>query len=113
MTFSHLLLSCRRHAASGRFWEDWTDIPIYVLLEVCRLAADKPYELANHLGVSELELRDRPRHDTPSDTVRHIMRAWVQGEGSSATLDLLLQALDEMRLLGELEGRIRHEMKKR
>lgn len=89
---------------------NWTDIPVGVLHEVCRLAALKPYEFGDHLRVRQLDVMDAPKTDIPSESMRHIINIWMQREGTEATLDWLLQALDKMGMLYALEGKLKQEM---
>lgn len=100
-------MSRRNAAKTGQldgFVYKWTDIPVDVMREVCRLAAQKPYVFADLLAVSELDVMEKPTTDVPAHTVRHIMRIWIEREGPKATLDWLLQTLEKMGLLRALEG---------
>lgn len=95
---------CRRKSAAllGGFWLGWTDIPIAVLHEVCRLAAKRSVVFADHLHVSMMHIMEKPKAETAAKCVRQIMEIWVQREGKYATMDWLFSVLESMGLLGGL-----------
>lgn len=104
---------CYRRSAAARlggFWDQWTDIPVDILHQVCGLVADRPYPFADYLGVSNIDILGKRKAETPVELTRQIMEIWVAREGTEATLEVLFVALERMKLLRALEASVKKSM---
>lgn len=79
-------------------------MPVDVLHYVCRVGAEKQHRLADLLNVQSSELMDKPKCDVPTDAVRHIVLTWLKRDGQRAQLETLFQVMEEIGVLGQLEG---------
>lgn len=105
-------MTCRRTSAArfGGFWLQWSDIPIGVLHEVCRLAAERPEVFADHLLVTMTDIEEKHKAETAAKLVRQIMEIWVRRDGKNATMDVLFTVLDSMKLLGALVASLKPQL---
>lgn len=95
----------------GGFWEG-SQIPVEIKDIVCGIAAEKPYDLADRLSVTEEQLLGKEKTNVNTVIVRNILSIWFENDPDAATLEKLFAVLNRMNRLKLLKAKLEQRVGK-